>query len=96
MASEADVAASPSIEATTWTVALVMMPFGPIDRPSLGLSRCLGEAGFATKVLYPALAFAARIGNERYDDIALLFSRGLVGNGSSRRRSTRSAITATS
>jgi ribosomal peptide maturation radical SAM protein 1 len=59
-----------------------MMPFGPIDRPSLGLSllsRCLGEAGFPTRVLYPALAFAAQIGNERYDDIALHFSRGLVG-----------------
>jgi ribosomal peptide maturation radical SAM protein 1 len=64
------------------TVALVMMPFGPVDRPSLGLSllsRCLDQSGFRTKVLYPALEFAGRIGSDRYDDFALRFSRGLIG-----------------
>lgn len=72
----------PSTSPPTCTVALVMMPFGPVDRPSLALSllsRCLNQSGFATKVLYPALDFSGQIGSGRYDEIALRFSRSLVG-----------------
>lgn len=74
--------AAPGEDAASCTVALVMMPFGPVDRPSLGLSllsRCLDDAGLPTRVLYPALDFAQRIGQECYDELSHGFSRALVG-----------------
>src|ERR1700693_1885047 len=55
------------------TVALVMMPFGPTDRPSLGLSllaQCLNDAGLSAKVLYPNLDFQQRIGEGLYLDMS--------------------------
>jgi ribosomal peptide maturation radical SAM protein 1 len=60
---------------------LVMMPFGPTDRPSLGLSllaRCLGDAGFSAAALYPNLDFERRIGPALYEDFSLNFSRSLA------------------
>jgi hypothetical protein len=55
------------------TVALLMMPFGPIDRPSLGLSllaQCLNDAGLSAKVLYPNLDLEQRLGESFYKDMS--------------------------
>lgn len=60
-----------------------MMPFGPIDSPSLGLSslsQCLWDEGFSCKVFYPNLDFAGRIGDAAYDALALGYSKLLLGD----------------
>lgn len=66
-----------------YNVALLMMPLGPIDRPSLGLSllaQCLKEAEIFAKVFYPNLDFARRIGKNDYEALALQYSRSLIGD----------------
>jgi ribosomal peptide maturation radical SAM protein 1 len=51
----------------------MMMPFGPMDRPSLGLSllaQCLNDAGLPAKVLYPNLDLEQRLGESFYKDMS--------------------------
>lgn len=67
---------------TTCSVALLMMPFGPSDRPSLGLSllaQCLNDAGISARVLYPNLDFERRIGAELYNDFGYELARIQAG-----------------
>ena len=76
--------ASDRASATGCTVALLMMPFGPSDRPSLGLSllaQCLNDARIAATVFYPNLDFDRRIGAGFYRDFgyALARLRALLG-----------------
>ena len=76
------------------SVALVMMPFGPTDRPSLGLSllqQNLAAADIPARVFYPNLDFERRVGSRAYFEISIrlasavaaewLFSRVLAPVG---------------
>jgi ribosomal peptide maturation radical SAM protein 1 len=67
---------------TGCTVALLMMPFGPSDRPSLGLSllaQCLNDAGIAATSFYPNLDFERRIGADLYRDFGYELARIQAG-----------------
>lgn len=71
----------PSAE-TECTVALLMMPFGPSDRPSLGLSllaQCLNDAGIPATAFYPNLDFERRIGPTLYGDLGYDLARMQAG-----------------
>lgn len=64
------------------TVALLMMPFGPSDRPSLGLSllaQCLNDEGIAARCFYPNLDFERRIGAPLYRDLGYDLARIQAG-----------------
>lgn len=63
-------------------VALLMMPFGPSDRPSLGLSllaQCLNDAGIGAASFYPNLDFERRIGPALYGDLGYGLARIQAG-----------------
>ncbi|MES2496652.1 MAG: RiPP maturation radical SAM C-methyltransferase [Pseudomonadota bacterium] len=69
-------------EGTECTVALLMMPFGPSDRPSLGLSllaQCLNDAGIPATSFYPNLDFERRIGPTLYGDLGYDLARMQAG-----------------
>ena len=58
---------------TSMRVALVHMPFGLVERPSLGLSLlkpALQRRGVACDVLYPDLGFVALLGLDGYRLVA--------------------------
>ncbi|KJV08600.1 hypothetical protein VZ95_16780 [Elstera litoralis] len=59
-----------------------MMPFGPSDRPSLGLSllaQCLNAADIPTTCFYPNLDFERRIGATLYGDLGYDLARIQAG-----------------
>lgn len=69
-------------QGTECTVALLMMPFGPSDRPSLGLSllaQCLNDAGIPATTFYPNLDFERRIGPTLYGDLGYDLARMQAG-----------------
>ena len=54
-------------------VSLVFMPYGPVERPSLGLSllkQALVDDGMSCEVLYPNFRFADKIGLIPYAELA--------------------------
>lgn len=62
--------------------ALLMMPFGPADRPALGLSllaQVLNDTGVRARVFYPNLDFQQRIGSDAYQAFCLDFVRYSAG-----------------
>ncbi|HEX3549621.1 MAG TPA: cobalamin-dependent protein, partial [Candidatus Elarobacter sp.] len=64
-------------------IVLVAMPFGPAIFPALGLSLLkprLRQAGFEVRVLYGTLQFAAMLGYDAYDAIAMASASELVGD----------------
>ena len=66
----------------TVDVLLITMPFGPLLKPSLGLSllkTALGEQGISARVLYFTLDFAERIGKQDYLKIADSYQGAILG-----------------
>ncbi len=61
---------------------LIVPPFGPLDRPSLGvhlLQACAREAGFSVGVVYANLWFARWIGERAYQSIGQMPVTWLIG-----------------
>src|SRR3990167_7362288 len=72
----------PPASGSACTVALLMMPFGPSDRPSLGISllaQCLNDAGIAATSFYPNLDFERRVGPTIYRDFSFDLARIQIG-----------------
>ncbi len=66
----------------TVDVVLVMMPFGPVRMPSLGLSvlaRILRDAGISVRVDYPVVDFMRALGERDFDIITNVFGKLSLG-----------------
>lgn len=63
-------------------IALVCMPFTPVNRPAIGLGQlkaALGDSGLSSEVVYANLLLAEEIGLERYQAVLETPVQALVG-----------------